>query len=77
MGDSGDFNTVLNRKEHSNYVFQKRTFKLCVLIGGMREFKDVASFCSFQDLGGHGPLLTWCNKGENALICNKRSGFDK
>ena len=37
----------------------------------MREFQEVANFCRFTDMGFQGPLLTWCNKREDGLICKK------
>lgn len=37
----------------------------------MREFQAVANYCRFTDMGFQGPLLAWCNKREDGLICKK------
>lgn len=61
----GDFNEILDAEEHSGFVQSPS------LPPGMRDFQDIARHYSLTDMGSHGPLFTWCNKREGALICKK------
>lgn len=38
---------------------------------GTRDFQQIENVCEFLDLPSHGPILTWCNKRGNGLICKK------
>ncbi|XP_024011306.1 uncharacterized protein LOC112086570 [Eutrema salsugineum] len=61
----GDFNEILETEEHSNFENSPN------ISMGMRDFQEVVRHCSLSDMGGHGPLFTWCNKREEGLICKK------
>ncbi|XP_056842877.1 uncharacterized protein LOC130495492 [Raphanus sativus] len=61
----GDYNEILEGNEHSGFENLSRNPV------GMREFQEVANFCRLTDMGFQGPLLTWCNKREEGLICKK------
>lgn len=61
----GDYNEILDSGEHSDYANLSRSPV------GMREFQEVVAHCRLTDMGYQGPLLTWCNKREEGLICKK------
>lgn len=61
----GDFNEILELKEHSNYPHTS------LVTLGMRDFQDVINYGSLQDIKTLGPDFTWCNKREEGLICKK------
>ncbi|XP_024009435.1 uncharacterized protein LOC112084518 [Eutrema salsugineum] len=61
----GDFNETLDDEEHSNSEVAP------VTTSGMRDFQEIVRYCSFSDLGGHGPLFTWCNKRDEGIVCKK------
>lgn len=61
----GDFNETLKGDEHSNYDNNPS------VTGGMRDFQELVRYCSFTDMGAHGPKFTWCNRREEGLICKK------
>lgn len=62
---AGDFNEILDMEEHSNYLDHP------TITSGMRDFQEVVRYFSVVDLGGHGPMFTWCNKRREGLICKK------
>lgn len=61
----GDFNEILESEEHSGFEASPRP------LPGMRDFQEVSRYCRLSDMGYQGPLLTWCNKREDGLICKK------
>lgn len=64
-GCCGDYNEILESAEHSGYGDSPR------LLPGMRDFQEVVEYCRLTDMGYQGPLLTWCNKQEERVICKK------
>lgn len=61
----GDFTEILDGEEHSGFEDSPR------LPAGMRDFQEIVNYCRLTDMGFQGPLLTWCNKREEGLICKK------
>lgn len=61
----GDFNEILDRKEHSNSQDN------LALSTGMSDFQDIVRHCSLTDLAFHGPRYTWTNIRAEGLICKK------
>lgn len=60
-----DFNEILDGCEHLGYNIDPS------LRSGTKYFQRLANYCEFSDLYSHGPLLTWCNKRGNGLICKR------
>lgn len=61
----GDFNEILDGEENSGFTDLER------LPSGMRDFQRMVMHCNLMDMGYQGPMLTWCNKREEGLICKK------
>ncbi|XP_024010162.1 uncharacterized protein LOC112085231 [Eutrema salsugineum] len=61
----GDFNEILSREEHSGADSGS------IIASGMEDFQAAVRDCDLSDMGSHGPLLTWCNKRSEGLICKK------
>lgn len=61
----GDFNEILDGGEHSG---ADRGVRSSI---GMRDFQNMALHCHLSDIGHQRPLLTWCNKREEGLVCKK------
>lgn len=60
----GDFNEILSGEERSNFDTNYGS-------ASMREFQDVANYCSLVDMSYQGPRFTWSNKRDSDIICKK------
>ena len=60
----GDFNEILSGVEHYNFDTNHDST-------GMREFQDVATYCSLVDMSYQGPKFTWSKKRDSDIICKK------
>ena len=61
----GDFNEILDGKEHSLYVNSPSINQ------GMRDFQTLVTHCDLTDLSYQGPRFTWCNKRHDGAISKK------
>lgn len=61
----GDFNEILEGEVHSDYEDIPR------VPPGMRDFQEVARYCSLTDMSYQGSKFTWRNKREDGLIYKK------
>lgn len=61
----GDFNEIFDSGEYSGVE------NLTRLPRGMRDFQRMVLHCHLSDMRYQGPLLTWCNKREEGLVCKK------
>lgn len=52
-------------EEHSSYQDSP------MVTQGMKDYQEVAQYCSLMDLASHGPLFTWSNKQDEGLISKK------